>query len=69
MPTLSPVEHTNQYATTVSSLSDAWAFVMEYVDRVGPNPQVHISPFWRISTEEEDSQGFEVSVNGMVHEA
>lgn len=43
-----PVEHTERFCTTVADLSGAWAFIMEYVDRVGPDPTIQIKPVWRM---------------------
>jgi hypothetical protein len=71
-----PIEVTTRYATSVNELTDAWAFVMDRLDRVGPDPSVTIKPIWTISvrdvdTDDEDQEWprrFEVVVEGMVHE-
>lgn len=70
MTTRSPIETTTRYATTVDSLSDAWAFVMAYVDRVGARPRVVISPVTSFSAafDDEAQEYFEVVVSGMVEE-
>lgn len=39
-----PIEVTTKYVTSVDDLTAAWAFVMEYVDKVGPKPRITISP-------------------------
>lgn len=67
--TEAPVERTTRYATSVDDLPAAWAFVMRYLDKVGPNPSVEITPCWVI----QDPDGtiprrFEVVVSGMVHD-
>jgi hypothetical protein len=76
MTTPRPIEVTTRYATSVNELADAWAFVMDRLDRVGPDPSVTIKPIWTISvrdmdTDDEDQEWprrFEVVVEGMVHE-
>lgn len=69
-----PIEVTTRYATTVEDLSAAWAFVMEHLENVGPDPEVHIKPIWIISVRDMDRDDapetprrFEVVVSGMVH--
>jgi hypothetical protein len=69
MKTLTPVEKTMQFSTRVSEMADAWAFVMEYADKVGPHPDVHIHPCYNLDAEEGDSGvEWEVTVSGMVEE-
>lgn len=72
------VEVTTRYATTVETLPEAWAFVMERVDQVGPRPSIAIRPYTVISIgdalsgragEESPAEAFEVVVSGMVEEA
>lgn len=66
-----PVEVTTRYATTVSDLAGAWAFVMARVDLVGPEPRITISPVWLHHNQDDDERctpEFEVVVEGMVHE-
>lgn len=71
-----PIEFTARYSTSVETLAEAWAFVMEYVDRVGPDPQIQIDPFWKIGVQEaldgedrEPPRHFGVVVSGMVKES
>lgn len=63
-----PVEVTTRYATTVESLTDAWAFVMEHLDSVGPDPRIEISPLWTYGSDdvEDGTRRFSVAVDGMV---
>lgn len=71
MSRLSPVEFTACYATTVEALPDAWAFVMEHLEKVGPDPRIEISPVWVVDTmrpTEDVARHFSVVVNGMVEE-
>lgn len=69
-----PVEVTTRYATTVDGLPAAWAFVMERIDNVGPNPEITISPVWTVSVRDMDDDDtewprhFSVVVEGMVPE-
>lgn len=70
-----PVEVATRYATTVDSLTEAWAFVMDRVDKVGPDPSIKISPQWSFSVHDidhadatEPPRQFSVVVEGMVHE-
>jgi hypothetical protein len=66
-----PIEVTTRYATTVASLADAFAFVMDRIDHVGDSPQVDISPVWTISYDSPDepsARRFSVVVSGMVEE-
>lgn len=58
-----PVEVTTRHVTTTADLADAWVFVMERVDLVGPDPQVSITPEWT-----GDARRFMVEVSGMVEE-
>ena len=65
---------TIKYAATVNNLSDAWSFVMEKVEQVGPNPEIHIKPIWSanadspLSDDDSWTRHFEVAVSGMVKE-
>ena len=69
MSTRTPVEITTRYATTVDDLPAAWAFVMDKLDAVGPDPSVNIGPVWVISSDSDDTpRHFEVVVSGMVEE-
>jgi hypothetical protein len=61
------IEVTTRYATTASDLPAAWAFVMDRVDSVGPDPRITISPVWLPSEDPESHpRYFEVVVDGMV---
>lgn len=65
---MSDVEVTTRYATTVDSLTEAWAFVMERLDSVGPDPRIEITPEWVYSDAEDGTRRFSVMVDGMVPE-
>lgn len=68
--TRTPVEVTTRYATTVHTLTDAFAFVMDRIDQVGGRPRVAITPFTSIALNEgDDERAFEVVVEGMTEEA
>jgi len=64
MTRLSAVEVSTTYATTVATLADAWAFVMDHVDGAGDAPTISIAPFWSYAGEGDPVRAFEVSVNG-----
>jgi hypothetical protein len=71
-----PIEVTTRYATTVGYLSAAWAFVMDRLDSVGPDPSIHITPLWSYSVQDMDRvdapeppRQFSVVVEGMVPES
>lgn len=49
---VAPVEITTKYVTTVDTMAEAWAFVMERLDRVGPDPHIDIRPIRIISVGE-----------------
>lgn len=70
-----PVEVTTRLATTVDSLSQAWAFVMNALDRdgIGENPTITITPLWFYSVSDMDREDdympprqFSVVVSGFV---
>lgn len=68
-----PIEITTRYATTVDDLPTAWAFVMEHIDKVGPDPSIKISPLWIVSVHDMGNDDmaptprqFSVVVDGMV---
>lgn len=74
------VEVTTKYVTTVDDLPAAWAFVMERIDSVGPDPRISISPihvqpvsiaemFDDPDAEHAWKREFEVVVSGIVEEA
>lgn len=65
-----PIERTIRYATSVNELPDAWAFVMTYVDKVGPDPKIEISPYWVVSPDSDETpRRFGVVVSGMQEES
>lgn len=68
-----PVEVTTRYVTSVPTLAEAWTFVMDRIDRVGPDPTIEIKPVWIYSmpssTDDESERHFEVVVSGMIEEA
>ena len=69
-----PIEVTTRYVTTVNELSEAWRFVMDRLEVVGPDPAVSIRPIRIMSVSDaladrdEPSRQFEVTVEGMVQE-
>lgn len=76
MSTRTPVEVTTTYTTTADSLTDAWSFVMDRIDSVGPDPTIEISPVWeaRFDPSATEDPGpiprhFAVVVYGMQQEA
>jgi len=62
------IEVTTRYVATVESLADAFAFVMDRLDLVGPDPDVNISPVWTVGHEFETERHFVVTVSGMIEE-
>ena len=67
--TRTPVETTTRYATTVDDLSAAWAFVMDRIDAVGPDPTIRIEPVWTVGPDSDEvPRHFAVVVEGMVEE-
>ncbi len=52
----SAVEKATRYSTTVDSVQSAFEFVMEYLDGMGPAPEIVISPF---ECDCEDHEGYE----------
>jgi hypothetical protein len=67
------VEVTTRYVTVVDHLGEAWTFVMDNLDKVGPDPRVTISPCWvtqwdGIGEAPPTSRTFEVMVEGMVEQ-
>jgi hypothetical protein len=59
-----PIERTVRYATTVQEITDAWAFVMAWMDQCGPDPQIEIKPYWLV-TDDDTERMFSVVVSGM----
>lgn len=39
------IEVTTQRVTTVDTIPEAFAFIMEWLDAAGPEPRIEISPF------------------------
>lgn len=70
-----PVEITTKYVTTVDELPEAWAFVMERLESVGPDPHIVIKPVriygWNDIGDDNyvAPRQFEVVVSGMVNES
>lgn len=63
------IEVTTRYATCVDDLTAAWSFVMDRLDRVGPDPRVHIEPRWEPHDDPDHHRRyFEVTVDGTVEE-
>lgn len=58
----SPAEVTIRYAANAPDLQAALTFVMEYMDRVGSDPSVTISPVWG------EVRTFDVSISGTTTE-
>lgn len=63
-----PVEFTAKYATSVLTLAEAWGFVMDHIEKVGPEPRIEISPYTLFEDDEKYSTVFEVCVSGMVEQ-
>lgn len=67
-----PIEIHTRYATTVVTLADAWAFVMDHIDKVGPDPSIEIAPIWLMGYDEprtnEPPRHFAVTVSGSIEE-
>jgi hypothetical protein len=74
MKTRTPIERTTRIASTVETLTEAWAFVMEHVDTVGPDPSIKIDPVWSmpggviLDDEAPWPRHFSVVVSGMVED-
>ena len=67
--TITPVESTLRFATTVETTTDAWQFVMEYMDRVGTRPFIQIRPIWHYDDDGREHEAYEVVVSGMREES
>ena len=70
-----PIEVKTTYATTVNELPEAWSFVMERLETLGPNPRITISPIWSWNVvdaidgvDQRPPRQFEVCVEGMIEE-
>jgi hypothetical protein len=46
----SEIEVTTQRVTTVDSIPEAFAFIMEWLDAAGPEPRIEINPFTDMAT-------------------
>lgn len=70
MKTTAPVEVTTRYATQVETIGDAFACVMEFMDRLTVPPRIEITPFTCIcdGDEEHPEAGFYVVVSGMTED-
>lgn len=68
--TKSPVEVHTRYATTTNTLAEAWSFVMDRIDKVGPDPAIEITPCWFVcsANAEHADRHFSVVVSGAVEE-
>lgn len=65
-----PIERTVRLATTVNTLTEAWAFVMEHLDEMGDDPSIEIRPQWIVSSDsDENGREFSVVISGMIEEA
>ena len=62
------VEHREEYTTYVDSLTDAFAFVMEYVEKVGPVAAIRIHPDEWIDDDDKVKIKFHVVVEGRTDE-
>jgi hypothetical protein len=63
------VEECREYTKHVEELAQAWEFIFEYLDKVGPDPSVTIEPFYASFVDDDGSithQGrkFSVCVSG-----
>ena len=65
-----PVEISVKHVTTVDSLPEAWAFVMDRLDLLGPRPTVEIRPVYTSPRlDEPERYHFSVLVSAMHEEA
>jgi hypothetical protein len=58
---------TTRYAMWVNEMPQAWAFVMEHLDLVGPDPSVKITPHMAVrvgAEDEEPRRRFSVVIEG-----
>lgn len=70
LPPRSPVEVHTRYATSTETLAEAWAFVMDRIDKVGPDPAIEINPCWFVCSADmtEPRRHFSVVVSGAIEE-
>lgn len=47
---------TTRYAMWVDEMTQAWAFVMEHLELVGPDPSVKITPHMTVHVEDQDEE-------------
>ena len=66
MKTRTPIEIVSKYLTTVETMSDAWEFVMEYIDELGDEPTVEIHPCWGVDDDDSETCHFHVMVEGCI---
>jgi len=67
--TIAPIERHVRYATNVTDLPAAWAFVMEYMDKVGDSPSIEISPMWVWTNVDDPAERqYQVAVSGTEEE-
>lgn len=61
------VERTVTVAAQVPTLADVWAFIMQALDEVGPDPSFSAGPVWTYPDDAVDERAvrvFEVNVSG-----
>ena len=56
------IEKTVQYSTTVSDLSETWAFIFNYVEEMGGRPKIIIEPVVVYEDDEEPQEQIEVTI-------
>lgn len=65
----SVVEKTVEYRKAVETVPDAFAFIMSYLDELGDEPSIHITPAHIYNEESEDTyDGFYVVIQGVTAE-
>ena len=63
------VKVTTRFTAIVGSLSDAWAFVLDHLDRVGESPSIEIRPNQHVLYGAlERPISFEVEISGVIYE-
>lgn len=60
------VEIFTRFAGTVESIHDAFAFIMEHMDKVGEFPAIEVTPCW-VDEEMREFQHYHVAVFGAVN--
>lgn len=61
-----PVETFTRFGTIVTSMNDAFVFVMEYMEKAGPTPSVEITS---CENDDGDFQHYHVAVFGVVNQS